>query len=211
MSHWFAGYAESPIGRELLEAIETPGRIFEFQALTEIGKPAVQAVARDVAPIIARLDSKSARDAASQFCGWYVGRIMRESGCEIVQDRGRVSDAPFKTGAVWQRRARKVQVVDGTPPPLTAAGRVELGVGRDEAGNVIARWSITMSARGLAHRVHEIRSAEIPIERAYRDALANAERLNVPVLWINDPQRLFPREKRLQVELQHSVGDNNNI
>lgn len=201
MSNWYSAYAELEIGRELIDAIERPGRIFEFQAFTRTGQPAVQAIAEDVRPIIERLDTKKDRNAASQFSGWYVGQIMREAGYEIIKERGSVSGAPFKTGAVWQRAARQVDVVD-TPPPLTSAGRVELGVGRDAAGNVIARWSITMSARGLTHRIHEIRSLEIPIEQAYREAFAYAERMNIPVLWINDPKRLFTRKARLLVGLE---------
>jgi hypothetical protein len=51
-----------------------------------------------------------------------------------------------------------------------------------------------MSARGLAHRIHEIRNTEVPIDRAYREAIAYTERMNIPVLWINDPTRLFPAE-----------------
>jgi hypothetical protein len=42
------------------------------------------------------LPSKADKDAASQFCGWFVGQIMRRLGYRVVQERGRVTGAPFK-------------------------------------------------------------------------------------------------------------------
>jgi hypothetical protein len=59
----------------------------------------VQAVASEVAEIIEALPTKAERDAASQFCGWFVGQIMRRLGYRVVQERGRVTGASFKTGA----------------------------------------------------------------------------------------------------------------
>lgn len=62
-------------------------------ALSKIGKPAVQAVAAEVAEIIEALPTKTERNSASQFCGWFVGQIMRPLGYHVVQERGRVAGA----------------------------------------------------------------------------------------------------------------------
>jgi hypothetical protein len=149
VSNWFEAFADTPTGIALADITNTPERFFEFRTLSENGKPAIQAIAREVAPIIENLTTKRERDAASQFCGWYVGQIMRSAGYAIVQDRGRVSDAPFRTGAVWKQIDRKVQLVTARPQ-TSAPGSLELDVKQDDSGGAVAEWMVTMSATSRA-------------------------------------------------------------
>jgi hypothetical protein len=197
MSNWFESFADTSVGTALADAIDTPERFFEFRTLSENGKPAVQAVAREVGPIIESLTTKRERDAASQFCGWYVGQIMRSSGYEIIQERGRVSDAPFQTGAVWKQIDREVQLVTA-PPHVSAPGRLELDVKKGESGAAVAKWMLTLSARhratGAVRRVHTIMSPESkPVDEACREALGYAKRMGIPFVWVHDPLKLFPK------------------
>jgi hypothetical protein len=199
MSNWFTGYSRGETGRALARIIGRPDRMLEFRLLSKLGKPAVQAIASDVSTIIERLPTKAERDAASQFCGWYVAQLMRRAGYEIAQDRGRVSDAPFKTGAVW-RRERPVQIVHGpVPPPLDEQGRVELGVARNEAGEVIGRWRIDSTRSGLVDHFYTITALDEPIEVSFREAYDWAERYGFSTLWINDPDGLFSPEHRQHI------------
>jgi hypothetical protein len=195
MSNWFSSYASTPVGIALADAIDIPGRLFEFRALSEINRPAVQAVAADVTPIISALESKRDRDAASQFVGWYIGQIMRDAGYEVVQDRGRVSNAPYKTGAVWRQTNRSIQLVT-EPPPVAGPGRLELRVTKDAGENIVASWTVTtsaMSRHGQPRRVHTIMSSPRPVEEALQEALSYAQRTGFPCIWINDPDHLFPK------------------
>jgi hypothetical protein len=194
MSGQYESFANTPIGIALSDAIDTLERFSEFRALTEAGKPAVQAIARDVAPIIEALPTKKERDAASQFCGWYVAQIMRSSGYEIAQNRGRVSNAPYQTGAVWRQTDRAVQLVTARPPEA-GSGRLELAVKQGDSG-VVAEWietkAVTSRTTGAVRKVHTI-SRQKPVKEACEEALAHAKRIGIPFVWITDPDHLFPK------------------
>jgi hypothetical protein len=194
MSSRFESFANTPIGITLSDAIDTFDRFSEFRALSEAGKPAVQAIARDVAPIIERLPTKEQRDAASQFCGWYVAQIMRSAGYEIAQSRGRVSDAPYQTGAVWQAN-RAVQLVTARPPEA-GSGQLELAVKQSDSG-VVAEWTetktVTSRTTGAVRRYHTI-SRQKPVKEACQEVLAHAKQMGIPFVWVIDPDHLFPKE-----------------
>jgi hypothetical protein len=196
MSNWFPNYRMTETGRALTQIIQRPDRMLEFRLLSNLGMPAVQAIASDVTPIIDSLTTKAERDTASQFCGWAVGQLMRRAGYEVVQERGRVTEAPFKTGAVWQRE-RGLQIVDA-PPPDEGQGQVELGVRRDENGEVIAGWRL-VSTSTTTQVFYEIVSKDEPIELAFLAACDYAERYGFPTLWINDRDKLFPDEQRQRI------------
>lgn len=193
MSNRFQSYSETPTGLRLIEAIDVPELIPEFLALSKIGKPAVQAVAGEVAEIIEALPTKSERDAASQFCGWFVGQIMRRLGYRVVQERGRVTGAPFKTGAVWEPESREVQIVSGLPVPCPR--RVELKVVKGAEGEVLGDWHAVQTATGPTRRVHTIVESPKPVETALRNAKRYAEKWGFEIVWIQDPDRLFPHER----------------
>ncbi|MGO9358300.1 MAG: hypothetical protein ACLP1D_11575 [Xanthobacteraceae bacterium] len=199
MSNWYESYASTEIGRKLSRIVNRPDRMFEFRFLSVWGKPAVQAVASAVGPIINTLPDKRARDEASQFCGWAVGQRMRRAGFEIAQHRGRVSDAPFKTGAVW-RRAKPLQFTNN-PGPVGEGGCVELGVERDTEGTIIGRWRLITTVTPGAFILHEMEGFREPIETAFRDAVEYAERYGFTTLRITDRDGLFPQEDRDKILL----------
>lgn len=190
MSNRFQSYADTETGRALAAAMDAPEFIPEFRALSKIGKPAVQAIAPEVAPTIEALPRKAERDAASQFCGWFVGQVMRRLGYRVVQERGRVTGAPFKTGAVWEPENRTVQVVNSLPP--NCSRRIEIKVLRADDGDVLGEWNAVHTASDPTRRVHTIVEVPKPIAIALQHAKLYAEKWGFNVIWIQDPQRLFP-------------------
>jgi hypothetical protein len=186
----FQSNAGSEIGRTLSELMDAPEFIPEFRALSKIGKPAVQAVTAEVAPTIEALPTKVERDAASQFCGWFVGQTMRPPGYRVVQERGRVTNAPFKTGAVWESENQPVQVVTSLPP--NCSRRIEMKVWRGEDGEFLGEWNAVHVASNPIRRVHIIVEAAKPVASALKQATEYAERRGFNVIWVQDPQRLFP-------------------
>jgi len=197
MSNWFEDFAGTPVGLALSEIIDTPERYLDFLTMTENRKPAVQAIGREVAPIINALPTKQERNAASQFCGWRVGQIMRSAGYEIVQDRGRVSDSPFQTGAVWKQVGQDVRLVKARPS-VSGPGVVELKVELDNSGAVVGERTVTMTAKspvtGAVRRVHII-GGKMPIIDACKEALGYAKRMGISSVWVDDPDRLFPSDQ----------------
>ena len=195
MSSRFKNFMQTPTGQLLAEIIDTPENIASFRTLSQEGKPAVQAVAEDVAPIIQALETKAERDGSSQFVGWFTAQLMREAGYQLVQERGRVSNAPYKTGAVWQ-------LVAGTPkfvseaPPATGLGRLTFKVEGAEGGPV-ATWDLTTSEvssiTGRPRRVHRISSVAKPLLVAVAQVLAYARRNGIGSIWVHDPMHLFPK------------------
>ena len=192
MTNRFESYANTKTGRELVAAIDIPELVPEFIALCKIGKPAVQGIVPEVEPIFKTLDSKADRDAASQFCGWQVGVIMRRLGFRKVRDRGRVTGAPFKTGAVWEARTPNVQVVKSMPEGCPR--RIEIKVEKDEAGNVYGNWIAVSSATNPVRRIHTIVESPSPIRSALQHARQYAEKWGYEVIWIKDPERLYDIE-----------------
>lgn len=193
MSNRFQAFSQTPTGLLLMEAIDLPELIPEFVALSKIGKPAVQAVAAEVAAIIEALPSKSERDAASQFSGWFVGQIMRGLGYRVAQERGRVTGAPFKTGAVWELEGRELRILSALP--TSCPRRVELKVSRGAKGQILGDWHAVQTATEPTRRVHTIVESPKPIETALRNAKSYAEKWGFGILWIQDPDSLFPRER----------------
>ena len=190
MSNRFQSYAETNVGRTLSWLMDAPEFIAEFRALSRIGKPAVQAVAADVTPTIEALSSKADKDAASQFCGWFVGQIMRRLGYRMVQERGRVTGAPFKTGAVWESENQAVQVVSSLPPKCSR--RIEMKVWRAEGGELLGEWHAVHTASNPVRRVHTIVEVAKPVAFAFQHAMQYAEKWGFNVVWVQDPERLFP-------------------
>jgi hypothetical protein len=190
MSSRFQSYADTETGRTLAALMDAPEFIPEFRALSRIGKPAVQAIGSEVAQTIEALPSKADKDAASQFCGWFVGQIMRRLGYRVVQERGRVTGAPFKTGAVWESENRPVQIVNSLPPMCSR--RIELKVWRAEDGELLGQWDAVHTASNPIRRVHTIVEVAKPVDSALQHATEYAEKWGFNVIWVQDPQRLFP-------------------
>lgn len=202
MSSWFEDYEKTKTGRRIAHIIDRPDRILEFRLLSNLGKAAVQALAAEVAPIINALPDKRARDMASQFTGWRVGRRMRDAGYEVKKERGRVSNAPFKTGAVW-RRIRRVRVVDG--PWHASEGRaVELEVKSYEDGSIGGQGVVVTPPGRSTYKIEGLCDL---IEDTFCDAVDYADRYGFSVLSINDPEGLFPRSERERILKEMGFDD----
>ena len=177
--------------------MDAPELVPEFRALTEIGRPAVQAAAPHVSSIINALPTKAQRNAANQFCGWRVGQIMRGLGYRLVRERGRVSGAPFKTGAVWAYRNDEVRVVQSLPQGTTR--RIELVVKRSETGDIVGDWSAVQSGSDPGRRVHTIVESPKDFETALENARRYARRWHFGFVLIRDPNKLISDDWWLQV------------
>lgn len=169
----FESYGQTQTGRQLSEIVSMPEMIAGYVTMSRIGKPAVQAIADDVAEVIKGLPGKTERDFANQFVGWRVGQIMRGLGYEIINKRGRVSNATFKTGAVWSA-SPNVEIrrspMEGVPRKI----EVKVSVGED--GQAVASVDAVDVARDSVGKVRHILHHNIPAQEALEKARAYAER-----------------------------------
>ena len=196
MSNRFEAFGETPTGRALGAIIDAPELVPEFRALSGIGRPAVQAVASHVSGIIEALPTKADRDAANQYCGWRVGQRMRGLGYRLVRERGRVSGAPFKTGAVWAYRNDEVRLVRSLPHGTTR--RIELVVKRLGTDEIVGEWSAVQSGADPGRRVHTFVEGPKVIKTAVENARAYARRWNFGFVLIRDQDNLLPDDWWLQ-------------
>ena len=102
MSTRFTSYRKTPLGCRLSAIIGAPERYAEFRAFSREGFPAVSALISLVKPELEplRLTNRREFDAAKQFVGWAVGRIMRDHGHKTV-GRSRVPGRLFTVGTIW--------------------------------------------------------------------------------------------------------------
>jgi hypothetical protein len=173
--------------------IDAPEFVAEFRALSALEKPAVQAIGADVAPIIESLPTKSERDAANQFCGWYVGQIMRRDGYRLVRERGRVTGAPFKTGAVWEFTPADVQVVFSLPG--NTPRRIELSVTHVSGGDMLATWEAVETGGNPGRRIRTIVEGRKKLEDALANAISYAKRWKFQYVLIRDTKKIIPTAK----------------
>ena len=188
MSNRFEAYGQTRIGRELAAIIDAPELVAEFQTLSAIDRPAVQAIAQHVANIIDALPATEQKHAANQFCGWRVGQIMRGLGYRLVRDRGRVSGAPFRTGAVWGIPNAGVRVIRSLPARVTR--RIDFCVKRSAEGEVVGDWCAVQTATDPARRIHTVVESPKALAIAVENALAYAERWHFRYVLVIDPESL---------------------
>ena len=102
MTTRFESYGRTALGRRLATVISTPERYAEYRAFSREGFPAITALVSVVRPELEPLRHYDRRefDAAKQFVGWVVGRIMRGHGHKAV-GRARVPSGLFTVGAIW--------------------------------------------------------------------------------------------------------------
>ena len=98
-----------PEGEALRAAITRPELIPQYELLSRIELPAVQAAIWDIEPLLERLDKKT-RDYAIQSSGALIGDILSARGFRVARDargekrRGRVRHARFvTTGTIWEK------------------------------------------------------------------------------------------------------------
>lgn len=102
MSNRFEAFGRTPLGQRLNAIVTGPERYLEYRGFSREGFPAVTALVSLLKPELNPLRRRNPRafDAAKQFVGWRVGRIMREHGHKIV-GRSRVRGRLFTVAAIW--------------------------------------------------------------------------------------------------------------
>jgi|GEM_PF-2653652 len=192
MASRFDSYETTETGARLTLIIAQPEMIPEYCALSRIGKPAVQAIGADVAPIIESMPTKKERDAASQFVGWRVAKVMRALGYTLIQERGRVTGAPYRTGAVWSYEPGGVKVAVSIPEGISR--KVDVRV-KAEGGQIVADIDATDKGEGSVHRLHSILRMRVPFEEAIDYATSYAERHGFGYVHVLDADRHLPLDR----------------
>jgi hypothetical protein len=102
MTTRFESYSRTARGQRLTAIIKAPERYSEYRAFSREGFPAVTALVSLVRPELEplRRSKRHEFDAAKQYVGWAVGRIMRANGHAIVGS-SRVPGGLFTVGAIW--------------------------------------------------------------------------------------------------------------
>lgn len=184
----FEAYGETQVGRELAEIIDAPELVAEYRVMSAMDRPAVQAIAPHVADIINALPTARQRHSANQFCGWRVGQVMRGLGYRLVRDRGRVVDAPFKTGAVWGRPDGEVKVVHSLPEGITR--RIDMHVKQRAGGDIVGKWCAVQTGRDPARKIHTFVENPKALAVAVESARAYAKKWDFGYILILDPENL---------------------
>ncbi|HEY5306337.1 MAG TPA: hypothetical protein VIJ52_06690 [Pseudolabrys sp.] len=108
MNPTHAAFFEAPEAKVLRTIVMKPEYIPQFELLSRLECPAVQAVIWDIEPVIERFDPTN-RNRAIQSVGALIGDVLTARGFRIARDsrgekkRGRVRKARFvKSGTIWE-------------------------------------------------------------------------------------------------------------
>jgi hypothetical protein len=111
MNHSHAAFFERPEAAPIKEILTRPEMVAQYELLSRIEMPAVQAAVWDIEPLLKGLD-ETTRNHAIQSCGALIGDILTRRGFRIARGRhgekkrGRVRKARYvKSGAIWERPA----------------------------------------------------------------------------------------------------------
>ena len=103
-----AAFFDRPEARPLKDVLTRPEMLPQYELLSRLEIPAVQAVVWDIEPIIEAFDAGS-RNHAIQSSGALIGELLTARGFRIARDakgekrRGRVRKARFvKSGTIWE-------------------------------------------------------------------------------------------------------------
>lgn len=103
-----AAFFERPDAQSLKEALTRPELVPQYELLSRLEMPAVQAAIWDIEPIIEQFDP-AIRNHAIQSAGALIGDLLTSRGFRIARDsrgekrRGRVRKARFvKSGTIWE-------------------------------------------------------------------------------------------------------------
>ena len=109
MNHNHAAFFDRPEAAPIKEILTRPEMIAQYELLSRIEMPAVQAVVWHIEPLLEGLD-EAARNHAIQSCGALIGDILTRRGFRIARGRhgekkrGRVRKAHYvKSGTIWER------------------------------------------------------------------------------------------------------------
>jgi hypothetical protein len=108
MNRSHAAFFERPEAKPIKEIVTRPELIPQYELLSRVEMPAVQAVVWDIEPILERFDEVT-RNHAIQSTGALIGDILTKRGFRIARGRrgekkrGRVRKARFvKSGTIWE-------------------------------------------------------------------------------------------------------------
>ncbi|KQT15378.1 hypothetical protein ASG40_18865 [Methylobacterium sp. Leaf399] len=103
-----AAFFDRPEALALKRALTRPELLAQYELLSRLEIPAVQAAIWDIEPIIEQFDAGT-RQHAIQSSGALIGDLLTERGFRIARDargekrRGRVRKARFvKSGTIWE-------------------------------------------------------------------------------------------------------------
>jgi hypothetical protein len=106
-----AAFFERPEALILKEILTRPEMVPQYELLSRIEIPAVQAAIWEIEPILEHFD-EATRNHAIQSTGALIGDILTKRGFRIARGkrgekrRGRVRNARFvKSGTIWERPA----------------------------------------------------------------------------------------------------------
>ena len=104
-------FFERPEGQPLRQALTRAELIPQYELLSRIDVPAVQAAIWALEPLIEKFDEKT-RNLAVQSSGALIGDLLSARGFRVARDasgekrRGRVRKSRFvKTGTIWEKPA----------------------------------------------------------------------------------------------------------
>lgn len=108
-----ASFFDRPEGRRFREIIEKPEMIPQYELLSRIELPPVQAVVWELDPLLDALDATS-RNFAAQSTGALIGQRLAERGFRVARDskgrprRGRIRKSRFiRTGTIFEEAPRE--------------------------------------------------------------------------------------------------------
>jgi len=108
MNRSHAAFFERPEAQPIKEILIRPDLVPQYELLSRLKIPAVQAVVWDIEPILERFDTAT-RNHAIQSSGALIGDILTNRGFRIARGRrgekkrGRVRNARFvKSGTIWE-------------------------------------------------------------------------------------------------------------
>ena len=111
MNHNHAAFFERPDTSELKRVLTRPEMLPQYELMSRLDMPAVQAVIWDIEPLIEKLDP-GLRHHAIQSSGALIGEIMTTRGYRVARGvrgekrRGRVRKARFvQSGTIWEKPA----------------------------------------------------------------------------------------------------------
>lgn len=101
-------FFERPEGKAVRAVLERPDLLPQYELLSRIDVPAVQAAVWDLDPLLERMDEPS-RELAIASAGTLIGDLLSGKGFRVVRDeggaqrQGRVKGSRFvSAGTVWE-------------------------------------------------------------------------------------------------------------
>lgn len=178
MSNRFEKYAQTEEGQAFVRVIEASDNVAKYREHSLAGRPALQALASILAPMLDALASKKDQDFLRRFAGYWVGKVMRGLGFHSVREGKRIPGSVIGTGTVWAIDPQGIRVLDVRP--ADCANRIELKVYRGPDGQPTAEWEAVQSVEKAA-----------PAATALAGAKDYATKWGINTIVVHDPDHLL--------------------